>query len=226
MIGQPHTHSEILICQSSHRFQGFVHSESNTSAEVFITLLETVNNILDATVNKKTILIGSSASHHPVSDSRANAMLPQLQPDFIGRMATILRHMELCDEHIEMSQGLFSDHHMNLYQRFFPRSVDDQVRRRMREVEAEVARFMSVVSKDKGACERLLLDREILKSLSPLAIDERRNASAYVHAVGAVHNILDRYLAVQPAKGTAAAPAMSEENVHATSLLVDSHVNR
>jgi len=34
------------------RFVGFVHSESNASAEVFVTLLETVNNVVEAVVDK------------------------------------------------------------------------------------------------------------------------------------------------------------------------------
>jgi len=34
------------------RFVGFAHSESNASAEVFVTLLETVNNVVEAVVDK------------------------------------------------------------------------------------------------------------------------------------------------------------------------------
>jgi hypothetical protein len=34
------------------RFMGFVHSESQASAEVFVTLLETVNNVVEAVVDK------------------------------------------------------------------------------------------------------------------------------------------------------------------------------
>lgn len=215
-------HREILICESSNRFQGFVHSESNTSAEVFVTLLETVNNILDASVNKNMIMIGSSTLYHPVTDTKASSMLNEINLEFISRLAIILRQMELCDEHINMATGLFNDHHITLYQKFFPKSVDDQIRRRLREVEAEIARFLSVVSKDKEACQRLLLDREILKSITPLAITELRNASAYVHSVNAVHNILDRYLAVKPPLNH----GEKEEDIDATSLLIDTHVNR
>jgi hypothetical protein len=45
----------MMVSESDGRFVGFVHSESNTSAEVFVTLLETLNHILEATVNKNVV---------------------------------------------------------------------------------------------------------------------------------------------------------------------------
>lgn len=44
-----------MVSETDGRFVGFVHSESNTSAEVFVTLLETLNHILEATVNKNVV---------------------------------------------------------------------------------------------------------------------------------------------------------------------------
>lgn len=44
-----------VVMSSTGRFMGFLHSESNTSAEVFITLLDTLNHVLDATVNKDVV---------------------------------------------------------------------------------------------------------------------------------------------------------------------------
>lgn len=45
----------MMVSETDGRFVGFVHSESNTSAEVFVTLLETLNHILEATVNKNVV---------------------------------------------------------------------------------------------------------------------------------------------------------------------------
>ena len=224
---------EMVVSETSGRFQGFVHSESNTSAEVFVTLLETLNCIVEAGVGNDTLALvlaggggGGSQSdtdthtqqqnHSPAIDShkqeRASIVLSQLSPQLINKLTTMLHHMELCDEHVTNAKGLFRDHHMVVYQKFFPHAVDDQVRRRMREVEAEVARFLSAVSKDEEGCDRLLLDREVLQGLVPLAVTETRNASAFVHAVEAVHNILDRLEAIYAKQQQQ--PEKAEENTH------------
>ncbi len=216
---------EVVV--ENHRFQGFVHSESNTSAEVFVILLDTLTRVLEATLDKDpVILIGGSGGHHPVVGSPAVQALACVSPVLVEKAALVLRHLELCDEHVSSAQGLFKDHHISIRKKFFPGAVDDQLRRRMREVEAEVARFLGAISKDEEACDRLLLTRDVLQGLAPLAVTEARNASAFLPAIEGAHNILDRYAALT--SGYAAAGTDHEELLvgsHSKSLLADNHLN-
>lgn len=143
------------------------------------------------------VLLGVSGGHDPVLGARPDDVLPLITPSLVHKASLMLRLLDLCDEHVGNAAGLFEDHRMSIYAKFFPGRVDDQVRRRMREVEAEVARFLGGISKDAKACETLLLERDVLAGLVPLAQAEGRNASAFVHAVEAVHNVLDRYWTVK-----------------------------
>ena len=183
------------------------------------------------------ILIGASGGHHPLVGSRPEELLQLLPPSLIAKASLMLRHLELCDEHVSNASGLFNDPHMSIYSKFFPHRVDDQVRRRMREVEAEVARFLGGVSKEGWACERLLLQREVLAGLVPLARTEGRNASAFVHAVEGVHNILDEYERVMERKeegkergseggrdDDADQQQQQRQQLSSTSLLLPSHL--
>jgi hypothetical protein len=86
----------------------------------------------------------------------------------------------------------------------------------MREVEAEVARFLGGVSKEGGACERLLLQREVLAGLVPLAQTEGRNASAFVHAVEGVHNILDCYEMVMERRKAGGREGRMDEEINSS----------
>jgi len=182
--------SEIII--KNDRFVGFTHCESNTSAEVCVTLLETLANILDATVNRDTVLFGTSSGLSPLS-YQPKQVLSLLGHDMMTQLATTLRTLEVCEHQVETAQDLFSDHHMTLYRKYFPRKLDDQYRRRMREVEASICRVLSEVSKDEMYTHHLLLDREVLRALLPLAVSETRNSTAFVHAVTTVDHIVQSY---------------------------------
>lgn len=198
------------------KFVGFTHSESNTSAEVFVTLMETVGNVLEATVNRDTLVIGNAALS-PLAYP-AQAVLSLLSPDLVSHLALTLKHLEYCEHHVASARDIFSDHHMVLYKKYFPRRVDDQVRRRMREVEASICRVLCELSKDPHHTMALLVDREVLQGLLPLAVSETRNSTAYVHAATTVVNILHEYRHLEHMEK----PSM----LRSTSLLNDHFMNR
>jgi len=173
---------------------------------------------------------GGTAAPHPVTGTRpASAVLPALSPELVGKLAALLRHLELCDEHTTSASRLFHDGHLAVYKRFFPHALDDELRRRMRELEAETARFFAAVATAAkagmdSAGGGVVLRRDVLQALAPLAVGETRNASAFLHGAKALHAVLDAYDAAA-AQGLVSPPADAEA-LSDRSLLIDSYLNR
>jgi hypothetical protein len=250
------------------RFLGFRHSESHTSAEVACTLLEAISNILEAGGRDRSallLLLGRRAQDAPpppcpvTGTPPASTALSCLPHDLIGKLAALLRHLDLCDEHTASANRLFRDGRLAVYRRFFPHALDDEVRRRMREVEAEAARFLAALATSSSpsssppppppsalataaagteneaneaasasasaSASVVLLRRDVLQALAPLAASEARNASAFVPAARALHAVLDAYDRAA-AEGRVHPPSDSGEALTDRSLLVDSHLNR
>lgn len=245
---------ELLIEDSTGRFNGFQHSDSHTSAEVACTLLEAVSNILEASGSDRSAvlllgeaIVSSSSSPHPITGTRPASAVP-LSPSLVRKLAALLRHLELCDEHTSSASKLFRDGHLAVYRRFFPQALDDEVRRRMREVEAEAVRLFAAVATAASAAAAApataptleqkpgmvlppaaaaLLRRDVLQGLAPLAVSEIRNASAFVPAARALHAVLGMHDRAAAA-GLVHPPSQSDEAGGLTdkSLLVDSYLNR
>lgn len=259
---------ELLLEEgSTGRFVGFRHSESHTSAEVACTLLEALSNILAVGGGDRTALLlllgGRRPSHSPSSPQpitgtppAAAAALGTLPPDLVGKLTALLRHLELCEGHSPgAATRLFRDGHVALYRRFFPGALDGEVRRRMREVEAEVACLFAALASigpepsaaaatnanddDKSVAMAPLLRRDVLQALAPLAASEARNASAFVPAAKALHAVLDAYDHAA-ARGLVRPPPAADDEcdedsdaaairgaaLSDRSLLLDNHLNR
>lgn len=169
---------------------GFKHSESNTSAEVFVTLMEAMSNILAASLNRETFLIGGPLLSPNPTDARV--AMSSINREFLRKIALTLQQMEVDESKMWEAKEIFIDFNIALYKQFFPRHLDDQIRRRMREVEASMSRFVMEVSKHPMGV-KMLLDGEMIKGLTPLAITEMRNSSAFLYAVVGMDNIINEY---------------------------------